>query len=154
MNYSGKIRILLDTTYILPIVGIDVEDIEKVIVLLKKIRDKGVAEFYYTQFNILEIIGKLGRIDFDKDRVELGLISIKEEFIEVKPSLKAWLKALELRRKGFRDIIDLLLYTTSLTNNILFLTRDIELIKFLEDIGEDTSTILPEEKFLYTYANI
>ena len=154
MSYSGKIRILLDTTYILPIIGIDVEDIEKVIVLLKKIRDKGVAEFYYTQFNILEIIGKLGRIDFDKDRVELGLISIKEEFIEVKPSLKAWLKALELRRKGFRDIIDLLLYTTSLTNNILFLTRDIELIKFLEDIGEDTSTILPEEKFLYTYANI
>ncbi len=154
MNYSGKIRILLDTTYILPIVGIDVEDIKKVIVLLKKLRDKGVAEFYYTQFNILEIIGKLGRIDFDKDRVELGLISIKEEFIEVKPSLKAWLKALELRRKGFRDIIDLLLYTTSLTNNILFLTRDIELIKFLEDIGEDTSTVLPEEKFLYTYANI
>jgi len=154
MNYSGKIRILLDTTYILPIIGIDVEDIEKVIILLKKLRDKGVAEFYYTQFNILEIIGKLGRIDFDKDRVKLGLISIKEEFIEVKPSLKAWLKALELRRKGFRDIIDLLLYTTSLTNNILFLTRDIELIKFLEDIGEDTSTILPEEKFLYTYANI
>ena len=154
MSYSGKIRILLDTTYILPIIGIDVEDIEKVIVLLKKLRDKGVAEFYYTQFNILEIIGKLGRIDFDKDRVELGLISIKEEFIEVKPSLKAWLKALELRRKGFRDIIDLLLYTTSLTNNILFLTRDVELIKFLEDIGEDTSTILPEEKFLYTYANI
>ena len=154
MSYSGKIRILLDTTYILPIIGIDVEDIEKVIVLLKKLRDKGVAEFYYTQFNILEIIGKLGRIDFDKDRVELGLISIKEEFIEVKPSLKAWLKALELRRKGFRDIIDLLLYTTSLTNNILFLTRDIELIKFLEDIGEDTSTVLPEEKFLYTYANI
>ncbi len=154
MNYSGKIRILLDTTYILPIVGIDVEDIKKVIVLLKKLRDKGVAEFYYTQFNILEIIGKLGRIGFDKDRVELGLISIKEEFIEVKPSLKAWLKALELRRKGFRDIIDLLLYTTSLTNNILFLTRDIELIKFLEDIGEDTSTVLPEEKFLYTYANI
>jgi len=59
-----------------------------------------------------------------------------------------------LRRKGFRDIIDLLLYTTSLTNNISFLTRDIELIKFLEDNGEDTSTILPEEKFLYTYANI
>ena len=59
-----------------------------------------------------------------------------------------------MRRKGFRDIIDLLLYTTSLTNNILFLTRDIELIKFLEDIGEDTSTVLPEEKFLYTYANI
>ena len=154
MNYSGKIRILLDTTYILPIVGIDVEDIKKVIVLLKKLRDKGVAEFYYTQFNILEIIGKLGRIDFDKDRVDLGLISIKEEFIEVKPSLKAWLKALELMRKGFRDIIDLLLYTTSLTNNILFLTRDIELIKFLEDNGEDTSTILPEEKFLNMYANI
>jgi len=57
-------------------------------------------------------------------------------------------------RKGFRDIIDLLLYTTSLTNNILFLTRDIELIKFLEDNGEDTSTILPEEKFLNMYANI
>ena len=50
MNYSGKIRILLDTTYILPIVGIDVEDIEKIIVLLKS---SAIRELNSTIHNLI-----------------------------------------------------------------------------------------------------
>jgi len=148
MSYSGKTRILLDTTYLLPIVGVDVEGVEKVMVILRRLRDRGAVELYYTELSIFEIVGKLSRTGFDRERVELGLVSIKEWFAEAKPTLKAWLKALELKRKGFRDLIDLLLYTTSLTNNIMFLTRDKELVEFLESIGENTGNIMLEEEFI------
>ena len=151
MSSSEKIKILLDSTYLLPIIGIDVEGISDTMVLLKSLRDRGVTEYYYTQFNIFEIIGKLGKIDFDTDRVSLGLIAIKEEFRELHPTLKDWLKALELRRKGYKDLIDLLLYTTSLSHNTIFLTRDKQLIQFLEENGENTQNIIYESEFITKY---
>ncbi len=154
MSSSERIKILLDTTYLLPIVGVDVDGIDKVMHILKKLRDKGIAEYYYTQFNILELLGKLGRIKYDPERVAIGLLAIEEEFHQIHPSLHGWLKALELRSKGHNDLIDLLLYTTSLTHNITFLTRDERLIKFLEENEEDTSTIMSEEELIIMYGRL
>ena len=56
-------------------------------------------------------------------------------------SFRCYLKALELKRKGFKDLIDLILYTTSLFTGIMFLTRDELLIRFLEDNDEETKNI-------------
>jgi len=144
-------RILLDSTYLLPIVGVDVVGVERVIRILKKLRDRGDAEYYYTQYNILEILGKLGRIRYDVERVRVGLLAIREEFKQVEPSLKGWLKALELRSRGFRDLIDLLLYATSLTHNLIFLTRDKQLIEFLKKNNENTDLVVYEEEFIKKY---
>ncbi len=47
-------------------------------------------------------------------------------------------------------MIDLLLYTAAKTRNLNFLKRDLSLIKFLKEIGEDTRSILSEE-FLEKY---
>ncbi len=151
MSSSEKMRILLDSTYLLPIVGVDVKGIDRTIVILKRLRDEGIAEYYYTLFNILEILGKLSGVRYDIDRVTIGLLSIEEEFKQVNPTLKGWLKALELRSKGHKDLIDLLLYTTSLMHNILFLTRDDRLIRFLENNGEDISIIIHEKELLSRY---
>jgi len=60
------------------------------------------------------------------------------------------LKALNLR-KGYRDLIDLL-YATSLTRNLLFLTRNNNLIEFLESIGEEKENSY-EENFLKNSLN-
>ena len=151
MNSLEKLRILLDSTYLLPIVGIDVVGIEQVMHILKKLRDQGVAEYYYTQYNIFEILGKLSKVKYDAERVAMGLLAIEEEFKQIEPSLKGWLKALELRSRGFRDLIDLLLYATSLTHNLLFLTRDKQLIEFLKRNGENTDLIIYEEEFITKY---
>ena len=151
MNSLEKLRILLDSTYLLPIVGIDVVGIEHVMHILKKLRDQGVAEYYYTQYNIFEILGKLSKVKYDAERVAMGLLAIEEEFKQIEPSLKGWLKALELRSRGFRDLIDLLLYATSLTHNLLFLTRDKQLIEFLKRNGENTDLIIYEEEFITKY---
>ena len=46
----------------------------------------------------------------------------------------------------------LLLYTTSLTRNLLFLTRDAVLIDFLKDVNEEVGNILYEEDFIRKYS--
>ena len=152
MSSSGsKLRVLLDTTYLLPIVGIDVEGIEKPLRVLSELHRLGNIEIFYTPFNILEILGKLSRMNFDRKRVELGLKSIREAFRVTHPTIRGYLKALELRRKGFKDLIDLLLYTTSKTRRLSFLTRDEKLAEFLREVGEDTTTVILEEDFIKQY---
>ena len=151
MSSSTKLRILLDSTYILPIVGIKVEGVERTIIILKRLRRERKARFYYTPFNILEILGKIARMRYDHDVVATGLSSIEEEFELAHPTTEGYMKALNLRRKGFKDMIDLLLYTTALTRNLLFLTRDMVLIDFLEKMGEEQRNILYEENFIKRY---
>ena len=152
MSSSRKMKILLDTTYLLPIVGVDVVGVEQALHVLKKLRDRGVAEYYYTQYNIFEILGKLGRIRYDVERVTIGLLAIEEGFKQVEPSLKGWLKALELRSKGYKDLIDLLLYATSLTHNLIFLTRDKQLIEFLKKNNENVDLVMYEEELTTKYS--
>jgi len=151
MKSSRKLKLLLDSTYLLPIVGVEVEGIEEALIFLKRLRDEGKAEYYYTPFNLFEIIGKLSRLNYDVNRVTIGLTAIEEEFKLIQPTRQAYLKALTLRAKGYQDLIDLLLYTTSQTSDIIFLTRDYTLIKFLKENHEDISKILDEKKFLEKY---
>ncbi len=152
MSSSGnRIRILLDTTYLLPIIGIEVEGAEKPLTILEGLYRSGRAEIYYTPFNILEIVGKLSKMDYDKERVELGLRSIRETLRVTYPTTRGYMKALELRRKGFRDLIDLLLYATSKTRKLSFLTRDRDLIDFLREAGEDITNVIHEEEFVDKY---
>ncbi len=77
-----------------------------------------------------------------------GSLAIKKEFHQINPSLHSWLKSLELRSKGYKDLIDLLLYTTSLTYNILFPTRGNKLNDFLKENNKDMSTIIHEKNLL------
>ena len=152
LSSSTELKILLDSTYILPIVGVEVEDIDKALIILKKLRRERKARFYYTQFNILEILGKIAKIKYDRDIVAIGLSSIIEEFELAYPTVEGYVKALDLKKKGHNDLIDLLLYTTSLTRNLIFLTRDNVLINFLESMGEDTRNILNEKDFVEKYS--
>lgn len=152
MNSSEKLKILLDSAYLLPIIGIDIENINEVLLLLKKLYDENKAEYYYTSFNLLEILGKLSRIKYDRERVAAGLLSIEEEFKILNLTTEGYMKVLDLKAKGYKDIIDLLLYATSLFTNTLFLTRDYVLIDFLRENGEDIRNILQEKEFLVKYS--
>ena len=155
MKSSGQIQIklLLDSTYLLPVIGIEVEDIEETLLTLKRLCEEDKAEYYYTPFNIFEILGKLSRIRYDYDRVAAGLHAIEEEFKLTCQTVEGCLKALELRSRGYKDLIDLLLYTAALTRNIRFLTRDYTLIEFLRENGETIENILQEDELLGKYSS-
>ncbi|MHA1859827.1 MAG: PIN domain-containing protein [Candidatus Asgardarchaeia archaeon] len=152
MSSSAKLRILLDSTYILPIVGVEVEGIDKALTILGRLKRKKEVKFYYTHFSIFEILAKIAKVKYDRDVVFTGLSSIEEEFELTYPTVEGYIKALELKSKGFKDLIDLLLYTTSLTRNLSFLTRDTALIDFLKDLGEEIRNILYEEDFIEKYS--
>ncbi len=149
---KSRIKILLDTTYLLPVVGIDVDNLGKILTILKKLHELEEAIFYYTPFNILEILGKLSRMRYDEERVRIGLRSIKESFKITHPTVVGYMRALKLRRKGFKDLIDLLLYATSRTRKLTFLTRDKDLIEFLRSVGEGVDNIVYEEEFIKKYS--
>jgi len=148
MRSSARLRILLDSTYLLPILGVEVEGIESGLATLRKLRRENRATFHYTPFNILECLGKITKLEYDHSTVATGLSLIEEEFEQVSPSTLGYLKALELRKRGFKGLIDLLLFVTAAGENLLFLTRDSDLIRFLRKSGENLAAILYEEDFL------
>ncbi len=154
MSSLSKLRILLDSTYLLPMLGVEVEDIENALTIAKKLHDTGKVVYYYTPFNLLEILGKLEKTHYHKERIAAGLIAIKEQFKITHPTPLGYLKALGLRSKGHKDLIDLLLYATALTRGIIFLTRDDELIDFLKEQGENISIIIHEKEFIRKYGEI
>lgn len=151
MSSSVKLKILLDSTYILPIVGVEVEGINKALTVLRELRRRKEAKFYYTQFNIIEILSKVAKTNYDHNIVVKGLSLMEEEFELAYPTVDGYIKALELKKKGFKDMIDLLLYVTSLTCNLQFLTRDKNLIDFLKNLNEETGNILYEDELIERY---
>ena len=152
MSSSGKLRLLLDTTYILPVLGVEVVGVERALETLWRLKRWREVEIYYSPFSLLEALWKLAKLDYDPSVVETGLSLVEEEFVPADPTPRGYVKALELKRRGFRDLVDLLLYATALSRGLLLLTRDAQLLSFLADEREDTSVILLEEEFARRYA--
>lgn len=124
-------RVLLDTSLLLPTLGIDVVKADKI---LKKLRD---YELYYSDFSILEclwVVNSLKRKGkFDRKSFETGIKSIFECYAKAEINAEIVLKAFEIYEMGHRDIIDCLLYSTALHSNIEFASLDDELRKFVKD---------------------
>jgi len=145
---SSKVKVLVDTTYLLPILGVEVEGVEEALKALRELYVKGRIKLLYSPFSLLEAIGKISRAKYDARRVNEGITSIMDSgvFKAALPGPKAYVEALELRRRGFKDLIDLLLYLTAKQYGARFLTRDRELAEFLEREGRDLSVIMREEE--------
>ena len=137
-----KEKILLDTSFLLPMVGVRVREVEKLLERLWIRYRRGEVQIYYTELNLLEISWKLNRIRYDPKIVVSGLKSIERNFVKAPLKYASLIRALELKRKGFHDLIDLLLYAIAHENKLQFLTLDGALIKFLKSVGEDTSIIV------------
>ena len=146
-------KVLLDSTYLLPIFGVAVKGVERVLEVLESLHRSRAIKIYYTCFNILEIISKISKMQYSVRMVEMGINSIMESFQQAYPKPQSYMKALRLKSMGFNDLIDLLLYTTSVDNSLKMLTRDKDLLEFLRKSGEGEAetTIVMEEEFLRNY---
>lgn len=141
-------RVLVDTTYILPVVGVSVEGIERVLVKLKELRQGGVVEVYYSDFSLLEALAKAVRLGVPRHVVERGLVSIIAAWKKAEVNTRAWRYVLSLRVGGLRDVIDGILYSTALAGGYRFLTRDTNLEAFLASHGYPVDVILKEEELM------
>ncbi|BFH73731.1 PIN domain-containing protein [Sulfurisphaera javensis] len=113
-------KVLIDTSFILPILGIEVEGVED------EIKKFPSHEIYYTEISILESFWVIKRIEkktkIDMKRVKEGLRSLRL-FKLVKIPFNAYVNAYKLKEKH-SDFIDLLLYFTAKYYSLKFLTLD------------------------------
>lgn len=135
---QAMLRVLLDTSFILPSLGIDTG--EEILKGLKKLIDIE-AEIHYSRFSILESIWVAARLikskTFDIGSFMLGLRSILESgrYKEVDENYETFNEALNLYMLGHKDMIDNILYANSVHLNLKLLTLDNELKDFIRNKG-------------------
>lgn len=157
---SKPLKVLLDSTYLLPSFGVEVEGFsEEDIVKLKELLDDGAVEMYYSPIVWVEILGKIAR-ELRRKRagkevltqVSLALKSITETgtYRAVLPSSKDVELALRLRLLGHRDNIDNLLYAIAHNNGLVLMSMDKTLRNFIEENKEHglRSDIIRDHKTL------
>ena len=139
-------KILLDTTYLLPRLGVKVPEVMPTLRLLKGRSD---LKLYYSPFSLLEALGKILKGRYELTRLETGLVSITTRFVEATPSPIGYLMAAKLRQMGHKDLIDLLLYATAKDRGLRLLTRDYDLLGFLRKAGEKLDAVITEEDLFH-----
>jgi len=148
--------VLLDSTYLLPSFGIEVEGLsDGHIRALREAWLRGLVRFYCLSVVWVEVIGKVCR-EARKSGLEIGdvvdtairslLGSGVYEWID--PAPDAIKLAFKLRLAGHKDIIDNLLYATSITRNTVFLTMDEALKDFLVKHGFSVENLMDHEQLL------
>ena len=135
MKSSGAApRILLDTPFLLPTLGISVSGaIEEGIRILSESK----IELYYSRFSILESMWVATRtVDDSKfcdESLRPGLRSIMEggRYRSVEEDSEIFREAFTLYGLGHKDMIDNILYASAVRLGLILLTLDDELRKFV-----------------------
>jgi len=147
-NKQATLRVLLDTTFILPSLGIDTgEEVSKGLEKLAQIK----AEIYCSRFSVLESLWVAARLlknkTFDAKYFKLGLRSILESgrYTKVEEDSETFDEALRLYTLGHKDTIDNILYASSNRLNLKLLTLDNELKEFIREKGLNDTFISPNQ---------
>ena len=157
---STAVKVLLDSTYILPTFGIEVVGLtDEDLLLLREAGKRGKVEYYCLSVTWIEIIGKVCK-ESKKRQIDLETVDIAVESLLhsgfykwIQPPPQAVKIAFNLRILGHRDNIDNLLYATSITNNMVLLTMDQKLRNFLEKHNYKTENILTHKQLLRKIRN-
>lgn len=145
---ENTLKILLDTSFILPTLGIDVgKEVES---CLKKL-DEIKAEIYYSRFSIMECLWIAARFmrsqAFNLERFNQGLKSVIESgrYIKVDENAQTFIDAFKIYSLGHKDLIDNMLYANSINFNLKLLTLDAELKEFIQNKGLNNTIMLPNQ---------
>jgi len=147
-NKENTLKILLDTSFILPTLGINVG--EEVEACLKKL-DEVKAEIYYSRFSIIECLWIAARLmksqAFNLERFNQGLKSVIESgrYIKTDENAQIFIDAFKLYSLGHKDMIDNMLYVTSINLNLKLLTLDMELKEFIQNKKLNNTIISPNQ---------
>lgn len=141
-------KVLLDTTFLLPSLGIDVG--EEALKGLKKL-NQIKADIYFSRFSILETLWVAARLsrsaNFNHESFRLGLRSVLESgrYIKVEEDSEVFSEALRLHTLGHRDMIDNILYASSIHFSLKLLTLDNELKEFIHEKGLKDTLMHPNQ---------
>ena len=153
MKSSGAPGILLDTSFLLPTLGINVSGATEEGI---KILSETETELYYSRFSILESLWVATRTVDDKtflnESLRPGLRSIKEggRYRRVEEDSEIFREAFTLYGLGHKDMIDNILYASAVRLGLILLTLDDELRKFALEKGLKDAFISVEELAVLT----
>jgi len=136
---STNKEILVDTTFLLPALGIDVEE-----EVYRAIEKFGKYEICYLDVSLLEAMWViLKKVDFKyKNLIKTGLESIKNNYKKLDITSEHLIKAWEIYEKAHNDFIDNLLYAVSIIEKKPLLTLDKKLKKNLKNAGYPVANII------------
>lgn len=147
-NSRSTQRILLDTSFILPTLGIEVE--REVTQALSKMNN-GETQLFYSDWSLLESSWVAVRLMKQKKYQEpvyrRGLLSITKTHVydAIKMDPEDYLAALRFFQKGHQDMIDNLLYAAALRCQCRFLTIDESLSRFVTENGIENVVLAPKD---------
>ena len=129
-------RVLLDTTYLLPAIGVAVSGVASDVVL--RLRDRGHRTLA-SVVSVLEVAAKGGKLladgRLDRGRLARGLgVILRDAELDVIPMNRedVLLAAADLRRVH-RDFLDCVLLATAAAESDVFLTEDDRLLDLAND---------------------
>ena len=143
------LRVLLDSTYILPAFGIAVkglsrEDLEK----LEQLRIEKVVEYHFTSLIWIEIVPKVLK-EYSNRGISVNISMFERIALALENTAKhvglgpvAIAIAAKLRALGHKDMVDNLLYGIASERDLLLLTMDSEFREFVHRHGLETSRIV------------
>lgn len=139
----SKPDLLVDTSFILPALGVSVEK-----EAFEAVKHFYRARIHYLEASILEAFWKIIKIvpASKLERVRAGIEAIKETYRQIDPPPEAYIDAYNLYHDGHKDYIDNLIYSTSQRTETPLLTIDEELISFLNEKKYPTNKILAPNK--------
>ena len=142
---SQNIKILLDTSFLLPILGFETSH-----EVMNTFQRLYAHTLYYNDISILEALWKIVKV-IKGERSEIkrileGVIAIRNTMEYAPISEKAIENSINMCKLGHRDMVDNLLYSIALSEGLRLLTVDKELINFIEKHGLPKQYILtPKE---------
>lgn len=147
-------RIILDTTYLLPVFGIEIDKSEEEINQIKKMWIHGLVGFdlYVSSISIIEIVYKLNSMFRNQNRNEildryplvLGSILNNPNFhiFYSETDLLASEMAITIRKMGHNDLLDAWIAGSAYALDGIFLTEERVLLKILKQISEFKSDLI------------
>ena len=138
-------KLLLDTSFLLPILGFETSD--RVMRTFCKLSS---YELYYNDVSVLEALWKIVKVvkgvEEELSRIVEGITAIRETMKYAAIDGKAVENAVYMYKLGHKDMVDNLLYSVAVSRNLKLLTIDKDLVEFLEkhSLARDI-VISPEE---------
>ncbi|MFQ5832434.1 MAG: PIN domain-containing protein [Candidatus Thorarchaeota archaeon] len=147
-NRQGTQKILLDTSFLLPTLGIEVE--REVVQTISRI-DQEQTQLFYSEWSFLEsswvAIRLLRQKKFEEPVYRRGLLSITKTHVydTITMDPHDYLTALTFFQKGHSDMIDNLLYAAALREGCKFLTIDEEFSRFISKNDLENAILTPKD---------
>jgi len=106
---------------------------------------------YYNEISIIEALWRIVKVVGNKGDLKVvldGIDAIRNTFEYAYIDSKAVENAVKMYRLGHKDMVDNILYSIALSEDLKLLTVDNELIKFIEEHGFPRENIVRPEDII------